>query len=46
MKDLKLFLADNCQAWELSGDGSYHKLQPAAEVPVSVQRTFLKTLTS
>ena len=47
MKNLKLFLADNCQAWVLRGDGTYEKLQPAAgEAPVSAQQTFLKTLSS
>ena len=44
MKDLKLFLADNTQAWVLSGDGSYHKVQAAGEKPVSAQQTLLKTL--
>jgi polyphosphate kinase len=46
MKDLKLFLADNCQSWVLSGDGSYEKLQPNGDEPVSAQQTFLKLLTS
>jgi polyphosphate kinase len=44
MKDLKLFLADNCQAWVLRGDGSYEKLQPGSEPPVSAQQRLLKTL--
>jgi len=46
MKDLKLFLADNCQSWVLRGDGSYQQLQPAGEEPVSVQQTFLKLLSA
>jgi len=46
MKDLKLFLADNTQAWELRGDGSYHKVQAAGENPVSAQETLLKTLSA
>ena len=46
MKDLKRFLADNCQAWVLRGDGSYQKVQPVDEKPVSAQQTFLKTLSS
>ena len=46
MKDLKLFLADNCQSWVLRGDGSYEQLQPAGEEPVSAQQTFLNLLTS
>ena len=45
-KDLELFLADNCQAWELCGDGSYHRLTPGKEKPVSAQQTFLARLAS
>ncbi len=45
-KNLELFLADNCQAWVLQSDGSYQKLQPVNEEPVSVQQTFLKTLSA
>jgi polyphosphate kinase len=44
MKDLQLFLADNCQAWVLHGDGTYEKLQPAGATPVSAQRTLLNSL--
>jgi len=43
-KDLELFLADNCQAWELCGDGSYKRLTPGKDKPVSAQKTFLKRL--
>jgi polyphosphate kinase len=47
MKDLRLFLADNCQAWVLNSDGTYEKLQPAGgEAPVSAQQMFLKTLSA
>lgn len=47
MKDLRLFLADNCQAWVLRGDGTYEKLRPAAgEKPVSAQKAFLKMLSA
>ncbi|MCH8335595.1 MAG: polyphosphate kinase 1 [Proteobacteria bacterium] len=47
MKDLQLFLADNCQTWILHGDGTYEKLRPAAgEKTVSAQQTFLKTLSA
>ena len=46
MKDLKLFLADNCQAWMLHGDGTYEKLELAGEKPVSAHQSFLKTLSS
>ena len=42
--DLKLFLADNCQAWMLHGDGSYERLQPGDDEPVSAQQEFLKKL--
>ena len=45
-KDLELFLADNCQAWVLRGDGSYQKPQPIDEIPISVQQSFLKTLSA
>lgn len=46
MKDLELFLADNTQAWELLGDGSYKKVQVAGNKPVSAQQTLLKTLSA
>lgn len=46
MHDLELFLADNCQAWVLHGDGSYERLQPGGNAPVSAQETFLKLLAS
>jgi polyphosphate kinase len=43
--DLELFLADNCQAWVLNGDGSYERLKPAKdEQRVSAQETFLEQL--
>ena len=44
MKDLRLFLADNCQAWVLRADGTYEKLKPGGEQPVSAQQKLLKTL--
>ena len=44
MKDLTLFLTDNCQAWILRGDGTYQKLQPEGAKPVSAQQTLLNTL--
>jgi polyphosphate kinase len=46
MKDLKVFLADNCQAWVLRGDGSYEKLKPAGEKPVCAQQALLKSLST
>ncbi len=42
--DLELFLADNCQSWVLSGDGSYERLTPGDQKAVSAQETFLKNL--
>ncbi len=42
--DLELFLADNCQSWVLHGDGSYERLKPGKEEPVSAQRMFLESL--
>lgn len=46
MKDLKLFLADNCQAWTLHGDGTYERLRPNSGEPVSAQETLLRTLSA
>ncbi len=42
--DLDLFLADNCQAWVLHGDGSYERLTPGTNEPVSAQQEFLEQL--
>ena len=42
--DLDLFLADNCQAWVLRGDGSYQRLSPGKDDRVSAQETFLTDL--
>jgi polyphosphate kinase len=42
--DLELFLADNCQAWMLHGDGSYERLTPGTAEPVSAQAVFLEKL--
>jgi polyphosphate kinase len=44
MKDFKFFLTDNCQAWVLRGDGTYERVRPAGEQPISAQETFLRTL--
>lgn len=45
MKDLKLFLADNSQAWVLRGDGTYDRLKPAnGEAPVTAQQSLLESL--
>ncbi len=43
-KHLELFLADNCQAWVLNGDGSYDRLSPGNSERVSAQETFLEHL--
>ncbi len=43
---LELFLADNCQAWVLNGDGSYERLTPGKEERISAQETFLEQLTT
>jgi polyphosphate kinase len=45
-KELELFLADNCQAWDLNGDGSYTRLRPGQNKPVSAQQRLLKQLAS
>jgi polyphosphate kinase len=42
--DLELFLADNCEAWTLHGDGSYEKLRPGKGPAVSAQQTLLAEL--
>jgi polyphosphate kinase len=43
--DLELYLADNCQAWSLNGDGSYDKLRPQGdETPDSAQQSLLADL--
>ncbi|NND46618.1 MAG: polyphosphate kinase 1 [Woeseiaceae bacterium] len=42
--DLELFLADNCNAWVLGGDGSYKRLTPGKHERVSAQETFLELL--
>jgi polyphosphate kinase len=38
-RDLELYLADNCNAWVLHGDGSYERLVPGDREPVSAQET-------
>jgi polyphosphate kinase len=43
---LELFLADNCQAWVLQGDGRYERLSPGKEERISAQETFLENLTT
>lgn len=41
-KDIELFLADNMDAWLLRGDGSYERLTPGSDPPVSVQQVLLQ----
>lgn len=45
-RDLELFLADNCQAWQLRPDGSYQRLSAGDDKPISAQQTFLNRLAS
>ncbi len=45
-RHLELFLADNCQAWVLNGDGSYERLKPGKEERVSAQDIFMEHLTA
>ncbi|MDH3482579.1 MAG: RNA degradosome polyphosphate kinase, partial [Gammaproteobacteria bacterium] len=42
--DLELFLADNCDAWVLSGDGTYTRLSPGKRKRISAQETFVELL--
>ena len=41
LEDLELYLADNCNAWILHGDGNYERLSPGEEPRVSAQEAFL-----
>jgi len=43
-RHLELFLADNCEAWALNGDGSYKRLTPGKTERISAQETFLEHL--
>jgi polyphosphate kinase len=43
-RDLELFLADNCGAWELRGDGSYERLQPGSDERISAQQVLMDEL--
>jgi len=45
-RHLDLFLADNCQAWVLQGDGGYVRLSPGNEPRISAQEAFLEQLTT
>ncbi len=41
---LETFLADNCQAWVLHGDGSYERLSQGKDERISAQDIFLEQL--
>ena len=43
-RDLELFLADNCQSWQLNGDGSYERVKPDDGERISAQQIFLEEL--
>jgi len=43
-QDLELFLADNCQAWELLPDGTYEKQSVDGATRRSSQQQFLESL--
>jgi len=43
-QDLELFLADNCEAWELGTDGSYTRLSPGKNERICAQEKFLEEL--
>ena len=43
-RDLDLFLSDNCQAWQLSADGTYARLSPGEDERVCAQDKFLEEL--
>jgi polyphosphate kinase len=44
LSDLALYLADNCDAWELRADGSYVRCTPGDADPVVAQLALLETL--
>ncbi|HRX89503.1 MAG TPA: polyphosphate kinase 1, partial [Steroidobacteraceae bacterium] len=43
LRDLDTYLRDNTQAWELQRDGSYVRLQPGNEPPVTAQLELLSS---
>jgi polyphosphate kinase len=44
VEDLELYLADNCQAWELHSDGIYHRVVAGDAPLVSAQSILLRRL--
>ena len=41
LRDLELYLSDNCQAWQLQPDGRYERVQRGSAAAVSVQAELL-----
>jgi polyphosphate kinase len=44
LEDLRLYLADNMQAWEMRNDGSYARVEAGEAAPVSAQLALLDKL--
>ena len=44
LADLELYLADNCEAWDLQADGSYRRCTPGDAKPVAAQLALLEAL--
>jgi polyphosphate kinase len=44
LADLELYLADNCEAWDLQPDGSYRRCTPGDARPVAAQLALLESL--
>ena len=43
--DMELYLADNCQSWQMDSEGNYHLNQPNEdESRISAQQTLLEQL--
>lgn len=45
INELKYYLEDNVQAWQLQSDGSYLRLTPGDETPISTQQRLMQELT-
>ena len=41
---LKTYLKDNCQAWEMDGDGVWHRMTPGRATPLCAQSELLQEL--
>ena len=46
MEDCRLYLTDNCQAWQLGSDGLYQRVQTTASARKSAQETLLAEIAS